>query len=380
MFIRISSIIVSSLCLLSAVDLIAGVPVIIESKASGKEQSVYDKIWALPTLYSNANHPILQELAITGCYEGQYYLLDSEQGDADGYEHRRIRWGLKAKFLHNFEIKAQINSDADQGLVYERIWNAALTWKLSDTFVLTAGKFKPRWSYEWYQASYELITFELTSLVNEARPENIPGIAIDGKYADWNWSLGVFSGDYDKEFGQFDKGAIYSASIGYNFSRSIHLEKASWRLDYMADDGKDGKTGKGPWDQNFATSLDMKQGRLGLLTEIEYVTGNTDAAFGFVFMPSYDLTSKLQVAARYQFAHADGDVLRVVRRYEREVPDLADKGYGDTYNAIYLGFNYRVYGNKLKFMTGLEYAHMDGGIDGGDYDGWTWLSGVRMYF
>ena len=31
-------------------------------------------------------------------------------------------------------------------------------------------------------------------------------------------------------------------------------------------------------------------------------------------------------------------------------------------------------------MTGLEYAEMDGGEGGGDFEGWTWTSGLRFYF
>ena len=42
--------------------------------------------------------------------------------------------------------------------------------------------------------------------------------------------------------------------------------------------------------------------------------------------------------------------------------------------------NYYLYGHKLKFMTGVEFAHMNGGSDGGDYDGVTVLAGVRIYW
>jgi phosphate-selective porin OprO and OprP len=31
-------------------------------------------------------------------------------------------------------------------------------------------------------------------------------------------------------------------------------------------------------------------------------------------------------------------------------------------------------------MAGAEYASMDGGADGGDFDGWTLLSGLRLYW
>jgi hypothetical protein len=148
----------------------------------------------------------------------------------------------------------------------------------------------------------------------------------------------------------------------------------------MVDDGEPGKTGKGPWDQNFSTSLELREGRCGLVMESLFLTGNTDDAWGLMLMPSFDVTKKLQAVARYQFAHAGGDVLRAARRYEREAPELSDEGFGDTYHAVYFGLNYHVHGDHLKLMAGAEYARMNGGGDGGDYEGWTWLGGIRIYF
>jgi phosphate-selective porin OprO/OprP len=55
-------------------------------------------------------------------------------------------------------------------------------------------------------------------------------------------------------------------------------------------------------------------------------------------------------------------------------------GNGETYHAGYLGANYYLYGHKLKLMTGVEFSHMDGGSDGGDFDGVTGLAGVRIYW
>jgi len=43
-----------------------------------------------------------------------------------------------------------------------------------------------------------------------------------------------------------------------------------------------------------------------------------------------------------------------------------------------VGVNYYLYGHRLKFMTGLEYATLTGGTR--DFYGWTWLGGVRVYF
>jgi hypothetical protein len=49
---------------------------------------------------------------------------------------------------------------------------------------------------------------------------------------------------------------------------------------------------------------------------------------------------------------------------------------GNTYTSGYLGLNYFLYGHKLKLMTGVEYSY----LGGGDYDGYTFLSGLRFSF
>ena len=44
--------------------------------------------------------------------------------------------------------------------------------------------------------------------------------------------------------------------------------------------------------------------------------------------------------------------------------------------SAYIGLNYYIYGHKLKLMNGVEYSH----LGGGDYDGYTFLSGLRFSF
>ena len=53
----------------------------------------------------------------------------------------------------------------------------------------------------------------------------------------------------------------------------------------------------------------------------------------------------------------------------------------------YLGLNYSIYQQKLKLMTGIEYFDMAGVADddiaitdGGNVDGWSFISGIRLYF
>jgi phosphate-selective porin OprO/OprP len=48
---------------------------------------------------------------------------------------------------------------------------------------------------------------------------------------------------------------------------------------------------------------------------------------------------------------------------------------------VYVGINYLIYGQRLKLMNGVEYSVMhDSANDGGAFNGWTFLTGVRLYF
>ena len=69
-----------------------------------KEESIYDKIWGLATLYKNKDNPIIQEFKLRGRYHGQYHWVDSDQGDEDSWEDRRSRFGFDAKLFNQFNI------------------------------------------------------------------------------------------------------------------------------------------------------------------------------------------------------------------------------------------------------------------------------------
>ncbi|MCP5559200.1 MAG: outer membrane beta-barrel protein [Verrucomicrobiaceae bacterium] len=333
-----------------------------------------------PVLYENDRASFLKEFALSGRYEGQDYHLSGTAGDTQGWDHRRIRYGFRAQFSHDLDLAAQANADGNEGEAYQSLWNAALTWKPIPAFSFRIGKFKPRWSYEYFLASYETLTLERSLLSNQARPQITPGAGIDGQAGLWDWSVGVFSGDWDRDFGHFDTGAMYAASLGLDVHGPTHTEKAHLRLDYLGDDGHDGKTSKGPWDHNFALSLDVRQGPWGILAETVCASGGPETAYSFMLMPSYELGQKWQIVGRLQYAAAGTDVLRSTSRYERLAPALPSDAKGDRYQAVFLGLNYLIQGNHLKLMTGIEYAHMDSSQSVSRYDDWTWISGIKMYF
>jgi hypothetical protein len=350
------------------------------------EPSIFDKTWSLLTLYKDKENPVIQEFAITGRYHGQYSILDSSQGGSAGqWEHRRFRVGGRMTLFHDFELKAEIFGDLNAGGdFYEGLTEAYLAWKPIEAFNLTVGKQKPRFSLDWSTSSREILTFERNILINNFGIDYESGVSVSGKSGAWSYYAGAFNNDVgdtggESEFGDLSGGFSYVASLGYDFRKTLGVEKANVRLDYLhtQHDADDDLLLK--FTNSVAASFALKQGRFSLATEALYAEGDTGDAWGLYFTPAYDITSKLQIVARYTFARSDDDILRAQSRYERTAPNLTDGGHGGTYNAGYLGLNYRIYGDRLK-ITGVEYARMDGGSDGGDFDGWTWLSGVRVFW
>ncbi len=366
-------------------------------------------LWELATLYKSDTNPIIQEIALTGRYQGQFAMNDNDGGDASGWDHRRFRTGIKLKVFHDFELKFEEFGDLNLHNYYSGFTEAYAAYKPNDKLNITIGKQKPKFSLDWSTSSREIVTMERNILINNFGIDYETGATISGKNGNWTYYAGVFSNDVgdsginrafddgeEMEFGGLDGGWSYIASAGYDLKEQFGTERAVVRLDYMHSehDGKDDLLYR--FDDSIAASINIKQGQWGLISEFIYAQGDDDARlrtgdmWGFYIMPTYDITKKLQLVARYTHGSSGDDILRAQNRYERgtdgiihTAPYSDDKGYGESYDAGYLGLNYYICGHKLKLMTGFEYASMNGGSgpgDGGDYDGWTWTSGLRFYF
>ena len=347
------------------------------------EPSRLDEIWELPVLISDDTRPFLQEFRFYGRYHTQGYVVDSGQGSADGWETRRARLGGRAVFLDHFVLGALFNLKTDEGdsvIDKENIDTLTLAWDPNEDFHLVIGQQKPGFTYEYATSSNRILTFERSLLVNQLAPDKSPGITIEGKRNGIHYEAGAFSGvalgeDFDNFMG--------IAKLGYDFSEWTRLEKSSTHLHYLYNSDVESENAA-PYRHAFAAGFDLQNGAYSSLIQLILASGYDDTpdAWGFTVMPAwYLIEDKLQVVARYQFANSpDADGLSLQSRYERKVPDLTGDGNGERYHAGYLGLNWYLHGNKLKFMAGAEYSHMRGGGDGGDYSGWTWMTGLRLYF
>jgi phosphate-selective porin OprO/OprP len=395
-------------------------------KLSG--ENAFDRAWSAFTLYKNEDNPILQEFALQGRLQVQSIYGESD-GDSfntsdfkdagndefvwgNDIEARRTRLGFKSKWFQNWKFEGQIDVDNDgqdgsnETSYYKNIYDLYVTYAASDALNISAGKTKVKFSKEQEISSKEILTIERSLISNTLSPGELIGVWMNGKgIADqWLYELGVYGNDRVREFSNFDRGTILLAKIGYDYSAQAGLDTAVASLHYMHNSepgfaerkNADFTPGISPdFTDSIALTNDITQGRFGLTTEMLYGFGYRGTAqrydsggtiygtqavdqsdvLALSVIPSYHIAEGLQLVGRLQVATSkDSDDLRVPYRYESLV--AGDDEKGNTYASAYAGLNYYIYGHKLKLMNGLEYSHMGGG----DYDGYTLMSGLRFYF
>lgn len=354
---------------------------------SADETAGFEDLWSHFVLYKNDKNPLLEEFKLIGKYQGQYYWVDSDRGEADAWEDRRFRFGFDAKlFEKKIELRATFQSTDNFDPFYSGLEDAYVKWKPNKNFTLTAGHIKPLIGYyDWVQSSDLQPTFDSSQIFNQLRVNRTAGVTAEGKVGDFSWQVGAYSNDTDLEFGQFAGSYSYGAGIGYDAKESFGWQRADFHLDWLhsGHDANDGLFTR--YDDIVSATFWGQNGPWQLIVEGFYGSGGAGAdsdVFGAYIQPMYEIIPKrLQLLARYSFSVSRG-IDGVVRqtRYESTVPGLTNGGRGDQYQALYLGSQYFIYGDHLKLMAGVEYANLDGGGNGGDYDGFTWLTGVRFYF
>lgn len=329
-------------------------------------------IWDLGKLYKS-DDGFLRALSIGGRYQGQYFWADGTGGSDDDYETRRSRLGIKAKFAGGFEFKATWNVELDDDLAFSNLDSGGLFWK-GDGIYAGVGKLKPKITAEYSTSSKKILTFERSLLVNQVTPSKTSGVVIGGIAGDLKWDLyGLFGGREGEQ-------RLPTTDGGFNaLVRLAHpiTENTTGHLHYLWHNADEENSNFEDYDNLISLGSTTKMENGGLVTDLIYGTGEEDTAdvFGVVVMPYYDLTDRLRFVIRGQYATANGDEgLRLQSRYERRVDD-GDRG--DSYWAVYAGLNYYIMGDKLKIMNGFEYSDLSGADN---YDGWTYFTGLRMYF
>ena len=338
------------------------------------------------TLYKS-DTGFFNKIALIGRYQGQWHNTDANQGDDAGWENRRFRAGLKLEFLDQFEFEGQFNLNVDEGDFVEDVEDLTVSWEPNDDLYVTVGKQKAKVTREWSTTSRKIKTMERSQMVNQVVPDKLGGVVVGYHLTDALWAeVGGYTLDVTDDWAlpEFNAGYGVSGRIGYDISEATEV-----RFDYLHME-QDPNNDTPPYDNVFSLNSESHWDAFGLVTDLIFATGTDSArhddAFSAVFMPTYKLTDKLEAVFRYTYSTSDSATgIRLQKRYERAAADLNQ--YGSDYNAFYFGLNYYICEDKLKLMTGAEYSSLGAPAVGsshdkvsGDFDGWTYWAGVRLYF
>lgn len=357
---------------------------------SSEETATFDRFWQGFTLYRNPDHPILQEFKLRGRFHGQYHDVDASQGDASHWEDRRTRLGFDAKlFRSRFELRLDAGSNDGFRDSYDGLVDAYLKWHVTDTVDLTLGRTKPFIGYfDWLPSTNYQPTFERSQIFNQLHVDRATGITLEASTGDFRWQAGLFSNsvdpdrnDLDQAFGSFN--ASWSLSLGAGTDLSAHTgwKRSDLQVNWLHSDRDDDSNLLARYEDILSATFWAQDGRWSSVAEGYLATGglgNDGDVFGAFLLGTFDLIpGRLQLVGRYSFARGDGPAsVRGQGRYEGEV----SAARGDAYQSLYLGAQYFIHGDRLKLMAGGEYARLTGGDADRNYDGFTWLSGIRFSF
>ncbi len=363
--------------------------------------SKMDQLWSLPVLYHDPANPLVQDLAVVGQLQTQYaYGSDDsgnygtadrpKEGNWGDIEVRRFRLGLKGQMFGKltFLNLTDLNPDLSPR-IYKRTPETFFTWTENDAFALSAGKTELKFNREQEYSSREFLPFERSALGNMFYGGELTGMWASGKGigGGWLYFLGAYSNDREDEWSHFDGGAMILAKIGYNYTKASGFDLAEVKAQYLRNT-----------DPGYAASLDclpspsysdcisisnqLSKGPYGLTTEFLWGNGANGRpdVWGISAMPTYSFSEKLQLITTFEAAASSGDNgVFLPARYEALSPGAGDKS-GDAYLAGYAGLNYYIRSHQMKLMSGVKYSYLDGGPGGGDFNGWTFLAGVRLAF
>jgi phosphate-selective porin OprO/OprP len=343
--------------------------------------STFDRIWKFAEWYNNSANPVVQRVQFSGRFQHEFAYVNSDQGDHDEWNVRRLRLGARATLFRTFTLhgEAELNPQ-ERDPLYLRLTDMYLQWSPNARFALTMGKQGVPFTSDGATSSRDLMTIDRSNLANNIwfPQEYMTGVSVSGRVAPWVYRAGVYSsGAMNREFGEFTGGVFALGLVGYDFGRALGMREALVTGNYLSQQPDPENTFTRQLRHIVSVHTRFEDGRLGARTDLSRATGYLGQSdlTSVMAMPYVNVTPTFQLVARYTMVRSDE--LNGVRlaTYENRVVG----GRGDRYDELYAGANYYFYGHRLKLQTGIQVAEMrDRAEDGGAYSGVAWTSGVRV--
>jgi hypothetical protein len=365
--------------------------------ASAEVAPSYESLWRWATVYHDDQNPILQEFKWRGRYHGQYYDVDAKEGSASGWEDRRARFGFDAA-LGDRQLEIRLDFQSSDGFeeFYDGLVDANLRWIPSDVWSITVGKQQPLIAYyEWINSSNELPFFERSQVFNQLQVNRATGVVIEGSLDGFKWQAGLYSNTTppntggsgrwgDGEWGDLDGGISFGGGLGYEWKPAGSVDRTVFRIDWLHSEREADDLVLARYDDVISSTLLIRRDRWQFVLEACHASGGDHGdVLGCYLLPTYVLVpDRWKLVGRYSFSLGNGSAsLLAQSRYEQEaIPGVETNRFrGDEYHAMYLGAEYFFYGDKLKWMMGVEWSQLSRGADT-VYRGTTALTGVRFSF
>ena len=351
------------------------------------ERSGYDKVWDSLAFINNEDAKVIQKLAIVGRLQGDAVSFHSEDSNYDDFDWRRFRFGFKATVFNNFIVHAEMDGDMNDvdedswDEFYGRLTDSYVGWNPSKALSLKVGKQSAGFTLDGATSSKKLLVPERSIVAGNLwfTTEYFTGASISGKVDDWSYKAGGYSSSGEEEFGHFKSGYFALISAGHKIGK-----KGSIRLDYVYNDpdySSDYKVGTKHLEH--VASLVYKQmisEKLGLWADIAGGMGisekNQSDLLGIDIMPFYNFTDSLQLVVQY------AGITSLDNQDDIKMSRYANKNAGqkvETAHNLLLGFNWYLYGHKLKWQNAIEYNYGQN-IDGTseNYNGYGITSALRI--
>ncbi len=361
------------------------------------EPSMYDKIWDAATILVDKSDGPVQKVVFTGRLQGDAVSFHSEEGNYDDFDWRRLRLGFKADLVNNLvlhiEMDANLN-DIDQedswDNFYGRLTDAYAGWNACKAASIKVGKQSAGFTLDGETSSKKLIVPE-RSIVAENLwfpTEYFTGATVSGEKEEWSYNAGGFSSSGEDELGHFESGWFSLLSVGHKVGK-----KGSLRLDYVYNDPdytgvkQDPDYTVGTRDLQHVAALVYKQmlsEKVGIWTDIACGKGISEPEngkdqsdlIGVDIMPFYNISKEFQLVLQY------AGVTSLENRSDVRMSRYAAKNANDkveTSHNLLAGFNWYLYGHKLKWQNAIECNYGSNlAKTGEDYNGYGLTSALRI--
>lgn len=340
----------------------------------------FEELWRGVEVYGDRSGEDFPFVKFRGRYHGQAFSVYGDGSDDDGWENRRFRLGMDVLFSEKLEFAFDFNMSTDgEDEVVDNFDFIALNYAFTPNTAVSVGKLRRNpLTREDSISSNRILTIERSLLTSRYFIDNVGGVFAVHAKDDWAFGGGILLGSTEEDLNlpSLSGSKLFKGNIARQLTPITEV-----RLDYLHNPGDTDNNDVEPFRNVFSLSSYTRSGRWGLITDMIYARALPEARgdlYGFVVLPHYMLTPRLQLVGRYTWSGSnEPDGIRLLNRYERRaVPEGFE--LGDRHQALYAGLNYYFFGHRLKLMSGIEYTDFES--VNGNTTIFTANAAVRFYF